>query len=55
MAMNPCIDKRAWFRRVIVELRFYCKMPTDKQGGGGVNVSRTMKKLGGLIKPIYSS
>ena len=45
--MNPSIDKSAGVDRVIVERKLYCKMPAYEPGGGGVNVSRAIKKLGG--------
>lgn len=53
--MNPCIDKSAGVERVIVERKLYCKMPTYEAGGGGVNVSRAVKKLGGESKLLYPS
>lgn len=55
IAMNPCIDKSAGVERVIVERKLYCKMPTYEAGGGGVNVSRAVKKLGGESKLLYPS
>lgn len=55
IAMNPCIDKSATVERVIAERKLYCKMPTYEPGGGGVNVSRAIKKLGGESKLLYPS
>ena len=55
LAMNPSIDKSASVERVIVERKLYCKMPTYEPGGGGVNVSRAIKKLGGESKLLYPS
>ncbi|MBU1998345.1 MAG: 1-phosphofructokinase family hexose kinase [Candidatus Omnitrophota bacterium] len=55
ITMNPSIDKSAGVERVIVERKLYCKMPIYEPGGGGVNVSRAIKKLGGKSKLLYSS
>jgi 6-phosphofructokinase 2 len=55
IAMNPSIDKSAGVERVIVERKLYCKTPTYEPGGGGVNVSRAIKKLGGESNLLYSS
>lgn len=55
LAMNPSIDKSASVDQVIVERKLYCKMPAYEPGGGGVNVSRAIKKLGGESKLLYPS
>ena len=55
LAMNPSIDKSAGVDRVIVERKLYCKIPAYEPGGGGVNVSRAIKKLGGESKLLYPS
>jgi len=53
--MNPCIDKSAAVERVIVERKLYCKTPVYEPGGGGINVSRAIKKLGGESTLLYPS
>ncbi len=55
IAMNPSIDKSAVVERVIVERKLYCKTPAYEPGGGGVNVSRAIKKLGGESILLYLS
>ncbi|MDO9573056.1 MAG: 1-phosphofructokinase family hexose kinase [Candidatus Omnitrophota bacterium] len=55
LSMNPSIDKSAGVDRVIVERKLYCKTPAYEPGGGGVNVSRAIKKLGGESKLFYPS
>jgi len=55
LSMNPSIDKSANVERVIVERKLYCTMPVSEPGGGGANVSRAIKKLGGESKLLYSS
>lgn len=55
LSMNPSIDKSANVERVIVERKLYCTAPASEPGGGGVNVSRAIKKLGGESKLLYPS
>ena len=45
--MNPAIDKSSSVDHVIAERKLYCRAPRFEPGGGGVNVARAIKKLGG--------
>lgn len=47
LTMNPAIDKSTSVSQVIVERKLYCNPPRFEPGGGGVNVSRAIRKLGG--------
>ena len=47
LALNPAIDKSSSVDHVVAERKLYCKPPRFEPGGGGVNVSRAIKKLGG--------
>jgi len=47
LAMNPSIDKASSVEIVTAERKLYCKPPSFEPGGGGVNVSRAIQKLGG--------
>ena len=51
--MNPAIDKSSSVEHVIAERKLYCKAPRFEPGGGGVNVSRAIKKLGGKSVLLY--
>lgn len=53
IAMNPAIDKSASVDHVVAERKLYCKAPGFEPGGGGVNVSRAIKKLGGKSLLLY--
>jgi 6-phosphofructokinase 2 len=53
MTLNPAIDKSASVDHVIAERKLYCKPPRFEPGGGGVNVSRAIKKLGGESLLLY--
>ena len=55
MTLNPAIDKSSSVAHVVAERKLYCSPPRFEPGGGGVNVSRAIKKLGGeslLFYPI---
>ncbi len=51
--MNPAIDKSSSVDHVIAERKLYCKAPYYEPGGGGVNVARAIKKLGGESVLLY--
>jgi 6-phosphofructokinase 2 len=53
LTMNPAIDKSASVAQVIVERKLYCHSPRFEPGGGGVNVSRAIRKLGGDSTPLF--
>jgi len=53
MTLNPAIDKSASVDHVVAERKLYCKPPRFEPGGGGVNVSRAIKKLGGESLLLY--
>ena len=53
LAMNPGIDKSSSVENVIAEQKLNCKPPRFEPGGGRVNVSRAIKKLGGESVLIY--
>ncbi|HPX60263.1 MAG TPA: 1-phosphofructokinase family hexose kinase [Deltaproteobacteria bacterium] len=47
ITMNPSVDKSAHVAQVIGDRKLYCHSPRFEPGGGGVNVSRAIRKLGG--------
>lgn len=53
MTLNPAIDKSSSVAHVVAEQKLYCKPPRFEPGGGGVNVSRAIKKLGGESILLY--
>ncbi len=53
MTVNPAIDKSSSVAHVRAERKLYCKFPRFEPGGGGVNVSRAIKKLGGESLLFY--
>ena len=55
LTMNPAIDKSSSVEHVIAERKLYCKTPRFEPGGGGINVTRAIKKLGGDSVALYPS
>lgn len=53
LTMNPAIDKSANVAQVIVERKLYCHSPRFEPGGGGVNVSRAIRKLGENLQRCF--
>jgi 6-phosphofructokinase 2 len=53
MTLNPAIDKSSSVDHVVPERKLNCKPPRFEPGGGGVNVSRAIKKLGGTSQLLY--
>jgi len=53
--MNPTIDKSTSTDNVMAEHKIRCDPPSFEPGGGGVNVSRAIKKLGGESLLMYTS
>mgnify|MGYP000885498893 CR=1 FL=1 len=46
LTINPAVDKSTTVDRIKAESKLRCKSPVYEPGGGGINVSRAMKKLG---------
>ena len=46
ITLNPAIDKSTSVPALVPEKKMRCKPPKFEPGGGGVNVSRALKKLG---------
>jgi 6-phosphofructokinase 2 len=53
ITFNPCIDKSTTVASIIPEKKLRCSIPNFEPGGGGINVSRAIKKLGGRSIAIY--
>jgi 6-phosphofructokinase 2 len=53
LTLNPAIDKSSTVDHVLPENKLRCTNPTYEPGGGGINVSRAIKKLGGESIAVY--
>ena len=55
ITFNPCIDKSTTVNALAPEKKLRCTPPVFEPGGGGINVARAIKKLGGEAIAIYPS
>ena len=46
LTMNPAIDKSTMTTQIIPEAKLRCSASLSEPGGGGINVSKALKKLG---------
>jgi 6-phosphofructokinase 2 len=53
VTLNPAIDKSTSVHAMVPEKKMRCAPPVFEPGGGGVNVARAIKKLGGDATAIY--
>lgn len=53
LTLSPAIDKSSTVEHVLPEHKLRCADPTYEPGGGGINVSRAIKKLGGESIAVY--
>lgn len=52
--MNPAIDVNTSVDNVAAERKLRCSNPSREPGGGGINVSRAIRKLGGESIALYT-
>ncbi|WP_310379464.1 1-phosphofructokinase family hexose kinase [Flavobacterium sp.] len=55
LTLNPSIDKSASFSGLIPEQKIRCESPRYDAGGGGINVSKAIVRLGGKSLCIFTS
>ena len=53
ITFNPAIDKSTSVFGVIPEKKLECASPVYEPGGGGINVARAIKRLGGEAVALY--
>lgn len=53
LTFNPCIDKSTTIDSLLPEKKLRCAVPKFEPGGGGLNVSRAIKKLGGQSLALF--
>lgn len=53
ITFSPCIDKSTSVSKLVPEKKLTCSSPKLEPGGGGINVARAIKKLGGEGTAIY--
>jgi 6-phosphofructokinase 2 len=55
LTINPSLDKSTHFAGLVAEQKIRCKKPRYDAGGGGINVSKAILKLGGTSVCIFTS
>lgn len=53
ITLNPAIDKSTSVPVLVPEKKMKCTLPVFEPGGGGINVARAIKKLGGNATALY--
>lgn len=54
LTLNPAIDKSCSVDRVVPEQKLRCSEPQFDPGGGGLNVARAMRQLGGEATALWT-
>ncbi len=55
ITLNPSLDKTTTVSSLVPEKKMRCSIPEIESGGGGINVSRALKKLGSTSTALYLS
>ena len=55
LTFSPSIDKSTSVHSLIPEKKLKCTPPKMEAGGGGINVARAIKKLGGEAIAVFPS
>lgn len=55
VTLNPALDRTASIAKLVAREKLRCSEPSAEPGGGGVNVSRVIKALGGSSVPFITA
>jgi 6-phosphofructokinase 2 len=55
LTINPSLDKSTHFKGLVPEQKIRCDKPRYDAGGGGINVSKAISKLGGTSLCVFTS
>ena len=55
LTINPSLDKSTQFTGLIAEQKIRCGTPRYDAGGGGINVSKAISRLGGESLCVFTS
>ena len=55
ITFSPCIDKSTSIKKLLPDRKLLCAPPKLEPGGGGINVARAIKKLGGVATAVFPS
>ena len=54
VTMNPAIDTNTIIDHIVYDKKLRCEKPKHEPGGGGINVSRALKKLGAESVAVFT-
>ncbi|WP_435354340.1 1-phosphofructokinase family hexose kinase [Emticicia sp. SJ17W-69] len=55
LTVNPAIDKSTKFSGLVAEQKIRCESPHFDAGGGGINVSKAIARLGGKSLAVFTA
>lgn len=55
ITLNPCIDKSSTVQGIVPEKKLRCEAPKYEPGGGGINVSRALRRLEIASSKLFTS
>ena len=55
LTVSPALDKTTHFAGLVPEQKIRCQEPTYDAGGGGINVSKAIARLGGESLAVFTS
>ncbi|MFV8371481.1 1-phosphofructokinase family hexose kinase [Flavobacterium sp. LB2P74] len=55
LTVNPALDKSTHFKGLVPEQKIRCAEPQYDAGGGGINVSKAISRLGGTSLAVFTS
>lgn len=55
ITVNPALDKSTHFKGLVPEQKIRCSAPRFDAGGGGINVSKAISRLGGNSLAVFTS
>ncbi|TJZ61101.1 1-phosphofructokinase family hexose kinase [Sphingobacterium olei] len=55
ITINPCVDKSSSVSGIVPEKKLRCQLPKYEPGGGGINVSRALKRLKAESLTLFTS
>lgn len=54
LTMNPAIDVNSGTEQLVANRKLRCDRPVREPGGGGINVARAVRRLGGSARAIFA-
>jgi len=55
VTVNPSIDMSTTVSQVVADRKLRCDAPLYEPGGGGINVTRAIKRMGGSSRALYAA